>query len=403
MNKAQEQLLELLKAYFNSQTPLISESEDISGALRLAEMHKLLPIARHAANSLPQISSLEGASANLLRQMSLNDVIYQTKKTAALKEILADFEKAGITALVVKGAAVAVCYNNPDYRVSSDEDIFIRREDLHRCADILQNSGFTDIDGIKTNKDVYLFKNDEKIIHLELHVSLLPSGTKNYKHLNELFAAAFNDSYTIDFDGTGIKTLPATEHLIFLVAHAFKHFVHSGFGIRQLCDVLVFTRKNSESIDFAQVDACLSALRADKFFGALLKIGSEYLGFSDLDSLKVKAPDGDCNDLLCDVFEAGIFGKSNENRMKSAAATDAAARAGRGKNTLSLFFPPLEIMRERYAVLHKYSFLLPLYWLVRSVEYLFGMRKSDSATSPFASADIAAKRLELLRHYDIID
>lgn len=32
----------------------------------------------------------------------------------------------------------------------------------------------------------------------------------------------------------------ASDHLFYLICHALKHFYHSGFGIRQVCDILLF-------------------------------------------------------------------------------------------------------------------------------------------------------------------
>ena len=41
-------------------------------------------------------------------------------------------------------------------------------------------------------------------------------------------------------EGRQVLTLPPTAHFLFLIAHAMKHFITGGFGVRTLSDILSF-------------------------------------------------------------------------------------------------------------------------------------------------------------------
>ena len=78
------------------------------------------------------------------------------------------------------------------------------------------------------------------LIYIELHKSLFPPESDAYGDLNRFFENVYTDAIEIKIDNTDIRTMGYTDHLFYLICHAFKHFLHSGFGIRQVCDIILF-------------------------------------------------------------------------------------------------------------------------------------------------------------------
>ena len=81
--------------------------------------------------------------------------------------------------------------------------------------------------------------------------------------------------------GTGwVWTLNETDHFLFLLSHSYKHFIYCGFGVRQLCDLLIFAQKYNSLINWDYVETVAQENRLYRFLINLFDIGDRYLGFN---------------------------------------------------------------------------------------------------------------------------
>ena len=80
-------------------------------------------------------------------------------------------------------------------------------------------------------------------------------------------------------DNTEIWTMHPTDHLLFLILHAFKHLMTGGIGIRQALDIYLFLEQYRTAIDWDYLCEALRETKAEKFFLDLLTIGNRFLGF----------------------------------------------------------------------------------------------------------------------------
>ena len=200
-----------------------------------------------------------------------------------------------------------------------------------------------------------------------------------------------------------------TDHLFYLICHSFKHFLHSGFGIRQVCDIILFANEYGDAIDWEKVLRQCREIHADLFAAALFAIGEKYLTF---DPEKAHYPkvwqeiSVDETDMLMDLLDSGIYGNANMSRKHSSNMTlDAVAADKNGKkagNTvLKSLFPSAKKLEGRYPYLKKHPILLPIAWTDRILKY----RKETVAGGDNAAADsvkIGNQRIELMKEYGII-
>lgn len=106
-------------------------------------------------------------------------------------------------------------------------------------------------------------------------------------------------------------------HLFYLICHAFKHFLHSGFGIRQVCDIVLFANAYGKEIDWIRILQQCREIHADLFTAALFQIGQKYLTF---DPSRAGYPQEwqeiqvDEQLMLDDLLEAGIYGDGTMSR-----------------------------------------------------------------------------------------
>jgi len=247
------------------------------------------------------------------------------------------------------------------------------------------------------------------MLHIELHKELFPSESEAYGSLNRFFEDAFDRKISEEIRGVQIYTMCHTDHLLYLILHAFKHFLHSGFGIRQVCDIAVYAQTYGAEINWQYLLEKCEAVRADVFTAALFGIAEKYL---DFDPQKACLPgqwrqiDTDGEDLLEDLLEGGVFGDSSMSRKHSSnitlqAVTEDKKGKRAGASLVHSLFPDRAYMERTFTYLKKYPFLLPAAWASRIIKYL-RESKDMRENGAVASIQIGSHRVELMKKYKII-
>ena len=364
----------------------------------LAAEHKVLPlIFEHA---YPLVARLDPAlAAGAKRQVRLQ-VVAQTIRTAEFLELYRALEEAGATPLVVKGIVCRQLYPRADHRPSADEDLWIPPEQYPLCHGVMTRLGLvtgeTDPDGVYEVP----YRRAGSPLYIELHKHLFPPGFRVADaELNGFFANAHHVIEQVP--GGTLRTLHPTDHMTYLLFHAFKHFLHSGFGIRQICDILLFAHRHGGAIDWERVRLSCRAIRAEKFAAALFAIGTRHLGFGPV------GPWGslyaDEKPLLQDVLCAGVYGSADLSRQHSSTITLEAVstRKKAPAGILAAAFPTAKRLEGRYPWLKKQPWLLPVAWTSRMADYLRETkRRPDSSLAD--ALKIGTERVELLKRYDIL-
>lgn len=378
---------------------------------RLAAVHLMVPAVYETIRKDRLLDRQEYAGiAGAFKRQTIREVFLQTQRAEGFLDIYRKLCHAGIRPLVVKGIVCRSFYALSDYRVSSDEDMLLLPEDFPVCDNLLLENGFSreNVDTRALPHEIP-YINRTNGVYLELHFSLFPESSGAYGHLNEEFRDVFSRCVSVEVQGTAVWTLHPTDHLFYLICHSFKHFLHGGFGIRQLCDMVMMAEHDGKEIDWDSIGEKLQRLHMDSFWAALAQTGRVWLGF-DWGKAEYKqelqSADVGYEELLLDILNSGIYGDSSAARKHSSNITLAAAETGK-KSTLHAMkkslFPELDYMRRGYGFLERYPWLLPAAWAMRIGKYLVN-RKSDRAASgePSAELEIGRERVALLKKYRII-
>ena len=346
--------------------PLHSLSDDDWNAIfHLARVHKVLPLVYQAAYTL-----MDPDDAARIRIRVRKTVMLQTLKTHEFLLLNENLREAGCEPIVVKGLVCRNLYPQPDLRPSSDEDILIPEDQFADCCRVLREFGMdTDIPEDKWPEYFEVtFQKKDSPLYLEVHKSLFSPQSEAYGHWN----CFFENARECAIRDAEVLTLSGTDHLFYLLCHAFKHFIHSGFGIRQVCDIVLYANKKGQSVDWKQVYDNCCKIRAEYFAAALFRIGESYLGF---DPVKAGYPDfwqelpAEETDMLMDLLSAGVYGSATKSRVHSSNLTLNAVSADRqgrrGKGLKTSLFPSAQDLSGRYPYLEKRPWLLPVAWLLR--------------------------------------
>ena len=378
---------------------LPAEKVDWPAIFTLANQQKLLPILFEAVRKTPAAEE-NAALFAVTKQQVIGQVLNQTVRSAEFSDLYHKLRSAGLHPIVVKGQLCSRLYPLKDHRISADDDLYISDAEFMACHEQLLANGLTTdtpTDELATADEVSYTKNGSPL-YIELHRHLFDSAEDAHDELNHFFT----DLKPVETDG--FLAMPPHEHLLYLLLHAYKHFVRSGIGLRQFCDIGLWARAYHGEIDWQRLHEQCESVHAATFAAAAFRIARDYLGIE----FDLPAPwDGsiDVEPLLHDSLCGGVYGSNDLTRLHSSTVTlnaVKASRTGEKSSVLSTVFPKREYLEHRYPYLKKRPYLLPVAWAQRIAHYA-GEKKTGADSSASGSIKLAKERIELMKQYDIMD
>ena len=389
MEKTEEVFLKALSCGMKGRCP---EDPDLTKqeweeVMEISQQQSLLPLVFEAVYSfLPE--DLE----EKYRSRTLSWVMAQVRSSDAFLKTYRALKEKGIEPLVIKGILCRETYPFPDLRISADEDILVRREEYTLLHESLKDLGFLAEDPNFRSGHEILYRLQH--LKIEGHWELFPHENHLWDQMNDMTEGILERAVHVNVEGTDLLSPEPTDHMIYLLLHAMKHFVLSGVGIRQICAIVMLDRRFS--VDWDRVGAVMEKLGGLSFTRAVLDAGVRYFD--------MKLPEGweraDSEHLIRDSLSGGVFGHSSEDRLHSASLTAADAAAG-GRASLGLLqtvFPSRSVMEINYPWVAASPLLLPAGWAVRLFHYAARIGKD---VSPMESIRIGKERARLLKEYGL--
>lgn len=398
LTTTETQFLHIAKAAISG-GDLPAEKVDWPAVFALAGQQKLLPILFEAARATPAA----GENAVLFavtKQQVIGQVLNQTVRSAEFADLYRKLRSAGLHPIVVKGQLCSRLYPQTDHRISADDDLLIPDGEFMACHEQLLTNGLTTdtpADELSAADEVSYTKNGSPL-YIELHRHLFDSSEDAHDELNHFFT----DLKPIEVDG--FSTMPPHEHLLYLLLHAYKHFVRSGIGLRQFCDIGLWARAYHGEIDWQRLREQCESVHAATFAAAAFHIAGDYLGI-EFDLPMPWDASIDVEPLLHDSLCGGVYGSNDLTRLHSSTVTlnaVKASRTGEKSSVLSTVFPKREYLERRYPYLKKRPYLLPVAWVQRLAHYA-SEKQSGADSSASGSIKLGKERIELMKRYGIMD
>lgn len=222
-----------------------------------------------------------------------SESVYASQRKAA-EEMAHLFHSNGIRTYVLKGAVIAKCYPRPEHRSSADMDCFLLPEKSDFDAWVLGND-LIKANGFDVNEDFY--KNSTFYLPglmVENHKFLTPfRGNKRLRSLEIMLQSMLKD----DLGGAGreeervientwLYRPPVMVTALFLIEHAYSHFLHDGLTWRHILDWMLFSKKHKKEIDWCSLDAMIDEFGFRKFYDSYERLGRFLLGDIEEGDLK---------------------------------------------------------------------------------------------------------------------
>ena len=290
---------------------------------------------------------------------------------AERKAILHELEIQGIWYMPLKGSILKDWYPKPGMREMADNDILFDPSGREQVREIFQNRGYKTISFRKGNHDVY-----EKvpIYNFEMHVSLF-HGT--YKELTEQYENV--KERLLPVDGTAYQfAFTPEDFYVFVLAHAHKHYSHSGTGVRTLADIYVMDRHLGDIMDRDEVEQKLAQLGiaeyeqhsrvlAEKLFSAVRPLAEIELTEDEKEMLLY----------YCDATTYGTVDNRVNNRLHELQENSENIKLWtKVKYCCVRLFPGREFCKFAYPFVYKHPWTLPFFWVWRIVDRCITNKKN---------------------------
>ena len=406
MEMQYKNLLALLGNSINRKSDIkLSEPVEWGAVLSYARFHKILPVILESASDIE--SCVSSPIYNEYLSQATLATVEQAQKTAAFLQLYKSFVKEDVYPLVLKGLVCRMTYGDLcDHRASGDEDLFIRYDDYEISDRILKSHGYKpDFDNItstqtRTVREV-IYTSDSSLLRIELHFNAIGYENDWLAPMNELFFDSFDNYREIQVNGVTIRTLNHSEHFLFLICHALKHFTFCGLGIRQITDILLYAKVYGKELDKKFIAEKLDGFGAIDICSDMFHLGNKYLGFDfQLETEPV------CLDLLIeDLMESGVYGNETSARKASAHVLGAAMSSRNSRNKAKLLFNTVFADRRRLVnmcpELEDKPYLIFREQFKRLGRFI-RLKKEGNSNLAGEGLELSKKRMSLLKNYKLL-
>lgn len=333
-------------------------------------------------------------------------VMGQTQRTEIFLDLYKKLNKQGIYPIVMKGILCRELYGKyADHRPSSDEDILVLPGDFHKICEFFKSEGYKsnmnpdEVDLNELQAISFFHKNGG---HFEIHVNPIGKENELSALMDSYFHDAFADSIYEEIKGVQIRSMSYTNHFLFLIFHAYRHFIGSGFGVRQVIDILLYEQAYEDKIDWLYIKSALKKTNSQSFFADLASIGNKYFGFNLAVHEKECCPD----ELLFDLMGNGVFGNDTNAKIMAGTMTSMAVKNSEESNmkngsVIKSIFPSKKYMLRDNPKLSKKPWLLPVAWIKRWERFI-KRNKSNGGNLAKESMEIGNRRIALLKKYGAV-
>lgn len=304
---------------------------DFGKVLSLAGHQAVLPMLYPTLKTLPLAAEQLAAANAACKHTALE--YYQIFFLA--RDIVRLLEGQGISVVLLKGVTAARFYPVAEARKSSDVDILLPDpSQLERASQILEEAGYHCMDGQKANHHQVWGTPDNHV--LELHTMIVePFDQRRLNaYIESLYTLRPGNISRIRVMDTEFPALPERLLAFHLLLHMLQDFLRMGFGLKLLCDWVVFWNHKVESKEVEAFLQYVADCRLTGFLNTITSVCVQYLGLRT-DGSGSLSREGNvllykcghesrifcrmvsrelCENFLQEILEAERYGKPQSNR-----------------------------------------------------------------------------------------
>mgnify|MGYP004503098991 FL=1 len=374
------ELCRLLDAALHGRKPdRMPEPEKMQELLKFADRHSLLPL-------------LYGTIGEDIKAKSRQTVQQSYHLLFLSRYVVRTLADSGIPSMVLKGCAAAEYYPVPELRKSGDVDLLLENEEAVEAAcRCLEAHGFRRAEVQHANHHLVCVSPDQ--IDIELHMTLTEPFDEQRVNdrLLECQAEFFRHCREEEIMGIALPVPENPYFAFYLLLHMLQHFLRAGFGLKLLCDWVVFWERGCLPEEEQTFLRLVRENGMEGFCGMVTAFCVSYLGLEEKKVSFLTAggsrwiKHADLEEFLSEILEAEEFGRSSQERM-------VALRGSRMSDFLREFHHQTLLT---YPGARRRRVFYPVYWVRMFLGFLYRNRHLRGVSSS-AVLKKAAKRGRLV-------
>lgn len=329
-------LIYLIRCVLNNRVPAQEKLDkmNLSQLFEVAQRHTLTAICAYALESA---GIFDKAFTEAKNKAIRKNIILDAER----EKVFAEFEKAGIWYMPLKGIILKDYYPKIGMRQMADNDFLIDKNFQSEIKDIMISCGFKTEQFDKSKHDVY-FK--EPVCNFQMHISLFEIDSKEtfYNYFKDI------DKRLISVDDYSFaKSFTNEDFYLYVKAHEYKHYSSSGTGLRNLVDTYIYINKFGNALDWkylntelTKLDICDYEKNSRKL--AMLLFSGQQLNDNEKEMLDYYIFSGTYGNVENNVNNK--ISKHNGNKLKY---------------IVNRTILPISLVRKSYPMFYKYKILLP--------------------------------------------
>ena len=351
IDSAERALLDLLKNSLFGEKHGLTDAEQLE-ALEESEKQAVYCLA-------VQNVSLPEEQLDAVRKRAYSGIMQNVRVQREHSMLHGIMDEAGVPYVILKGAASALYYAQPELRMMGDVDFLVAPENVARATAALCEKGFVPWN----ERHICHIVLRRGKTHLELHFEPagVPDGAAGGVVREYLKDAISSAALTENALSTFMNPSPFHHGLVMLL-HMQHHLLSEGIGLRHLCDWAVFVNSFSDG-DFTatlrdRLERCgLWRFAVAASLAAHRAIGLPYREFMGDDTELADA-------LLVDILKGGNFGQKDKKRSEEGLFISNRGKDGVNSGRITQFTRSVNhIIYTKWPASQKVKALLPLGWL----------------------------------------
>lgn len=361
ISRDQGALLYLTRCALREEDAQMPEGVDMERLLALAKDQSMNALAAHPLRKALEAEAFLPWKKSMEKAMRKNILL-----DAERRSLCAEMEKRGIWYMCLKGSVLKDLYPTMDMRQMSDQDILYDEKRREEVRELFLARGYRQEEGKEdSHHDTY---HKEPVYNIEMHHTLIEEGddilmAKYYRDIKSRLIQDRPDGFAYHFTDE--------DFYVYMTAHAYRHYVERGIGIRALADIYVYDSKKPD-LDWTYIEAECARLGM-KDYEAVSRSLSRKL-FAD-DAVPELTPQE--RDLLIYSFDAGTHGSEAgfiNHELKQMGKDGRISFWTKVRFLFRRLFPSPEWMMQKNKKLRKHPWMIPFAWIGRLFRGAFRRR-----------------------------
>lgn len=368
MDKAQVQLIELMRFALNGNDRSLAPAEQIDWApvLKLAAQHSLINVVAAACANLPEgLCPSQEQRAAIDRHFHAM-IAQESAQLYAAEQLMQAFEARGLYVMPIKGVVTKGRYSETYMRSMSDIDLLYKPEQDKQVKEAMKELGY----GGFSEGQVHDHYSMEPYLSVEMHRQLTRADSEHSAYYEDIWQRCRPK------DGCKyVYEMSVEDEFIYNFVHFCKHFLFGGVGVRFVMDIYVYDQSD---IDRRYIEKELKKLNLWRFYVNVSRLAQVWFG-------KAEQSDAVTQEMAEFIVNGGLFG-TKEN------AAAAKVSEGRVGGFLRACFPSYSNTVSMFPWLKRCPLLLPYCWLLRAIRAALHRKQNIRNRFSYALADKDAGR-----------